>query len=116
MMTAMQNPTDGTHLVALCTCPPDKAASIARELVRRRLCACVNIVPGLLSVYAWKGAVEEDNESLLLIKTRDDRLAALESAIREIHPYEIFELIACRIENGHEPYLHWIDESVLPPA
>jgi periplasmic divalent cation tolerance protein len=105
---------DICHLVAYCTCPPEKADEIARELVRRRVCACVNVVPGLRSVYTWKGAVEEDHESLLVIKTRSDRFGALEAAVREVHPYEVFELIASPVEAGNAAYLRWLDESVDP--
>ena len=101
------------HLIALCTCPPDKAAEIARELVRRRVCACVNVVPGLRSVYVWKGKVEEDAESLLVIKTREDRFSELESAVREVHPYEVFELIATQVDRGSENYIRWLDETMV---
>lgn len=115
-VTAMSDPNERSHLVALCTCPPEKAARIATELVRRRLCACVNVVPGLVSVYRWKGAVEEDDESLLVIKTRRDSFRALEAAVRELHPYEVFELVALRIDVGSAPYLRWLDESLASEA
>ncbi len=104
------------HLVAYCTCPPEKADEIARELVRRRVCACVNVVPGLRSVYTWKGEVEEDSESLLVIKTRSDCFGALESAVAALHPYEVFELIATRVRAGNAAYLRWLDESVSMQA
>jgi len=78
----MNDKQDTRHLIAFCTCPPEKAPKIARELVRRRVCACVNVVPGLRSVYTWKGEVEEDAESLLVIKTRADRFGALDSGAR----------------------------------
>ena len=108
----MPDKQDRAYLVAFCTCPPEKAGEIARELVRRRVCACVNVVPGLRSVYIWKGAVEEDAESLLVIKTRADRFRALERAVAEVHPYEVFELIATQVETGNAAYLSWLDESV----
>jgi periplasmic divalent cation tolerance protein len=104
--------SDHSYCVALCTCPPEKAEQIAGELVRRRVCACVNVVPGLTSVYEWKGAVEQDTESLLIIKTRADRFADLEAAVAELHPYEVFELVALPLERGNAAYLGWID-SVL---
>ena len=97
------------YLIAYCTCPGSIAAQIARTLVQRRVCACVNVIPGLVSVYEWKGAVEEDAESLLVIKTRQDRFEALEGVIREVHPYETFELVATAVESGSRPYLDWID-------
>lgn len=98
-----------SHLIAYCTCPGDDAVRIARDLVQRRVCACVNVIPGLVSVYEWKGKVEEDAEALLIIKTQESQFGELERAVREVHPYEIFELIACRIDRGHRPYMEWID-------
>ncbi len=106
-----ETPSD-RYLIAYCTCPADIAAQVSRELVRRRVCACVNVVPGLTSVYEWKGTIEEDAESLLVIKTREDRFDELELAVRELHPYETFELIAARVGRGNRAYLDWID-SVL---
>lgn len=100
---------DPTYCVALCTCPPKKAEHIAGELVRRRVCACVNVVPGLTSVYEWKGEIERDSESLLVIKTRADRFGELEAAVAALHPYEVFELIALPVERGNAAYLGWID-------
>ena len=101
-----------TYCVGLCTCPPDKAEQNARGLVRRRACACGNVIPGLTSVYEWKGAVEQDAESLLVIKTRADRFADLEAAVAELHPYEGFELIALPVERVSAAYLGWIDSSL----
>jgi periplasmic divalent cation tolerance protein len=90
----------------------EDAEHIARTLVQRRLAACVNIVPGLTSVYAWKGEVESDQELLLVIKTRRERLDALRQALLKIHPYEVPELIALPVEGGSEAYLKWIGDSV----
>ncbi len=107
-----QRSGDTVRLIAFCTCPPGKGLELARELVRRRLCACVNILPGVRSVYEWKGAIEEDAEELLLIKTRSERFAALELALRELHPYEVFELISAKLEAGSQDYLRWLDAAV----
>jgi len=90
----------------------EDADRIARGLVERRLAACVNVVPGLLSTYRWKGALEREGELLLLIKTRAEKLDALREALVALHPYEVPELIALRIEAGYAPYLAWLDESV----
>jgi periplasmic divalent cation tolerance protein len=90
----------------------EDAERIASELVERRLAACVNIVPGLVSVYRWKGAVERDTEVLLVMKTRGERLEALRQALVDLHPYEVPELVALPIVGGHPPYLAWLDESV----
>lgn len=98
-------------LVVLVTCPPDKAPAIAGALVEERVAACVNVVPGLSSVYRWKGAVHNDAEALLLVKTTRDRFEALKQAVLRHHPYELPEIIALPVELGHAPYLDWVIES-----
>jgi periplasmic divalent cation tolerance protein len=101
------------RVVALSTVgTAEDAERIARALVERRLAACVNVVPGVVSVYRWKGAVERDEERLLVIKTRAERLEELRRALVELHPYEVPELLALPVEAGHGPYLAWLDESV----
>jgi periplasmic divalent cation tolerance protein len=101
------------RVVALSTVgTAEDAERIARALVERRLAACVNVVPGVVSFYRWKGAVEKDEERLLVIKTRAERLEALREALVELHPYEVPELVALPVEAGHAPYLAWLDESV----
>jgi periplasmic divalent cation tolerance protein len=92
----------------------EDADRIALALVERRVAACVNIVPGLVSIYRWKGKVESDREWLLIIKSRQDRVEALRAALVSLHPYEVPELIVLSIEAGHLPYLAWIDDSVEP--
>tara|TARA_Y100001968_G_C19302108_1_gene689653 strand:- start:115 stop:435 length:321 start_codon:yes stop_codon:yes gene_type:complete len=100
--------------VVLCTAPETEAADLARELVTRRLAACCNIVPGLRSIYRWKGELCDDGEALLLIKTRADRVAELSAALVELHPYDCPEVIALPLEEGegNPAYLQWLmDES-----
>ena len=103
-------------VVCLVTTPPDQALPIAAALVERELVACVNVVAGVQSVYRWKGAVEHDEESLLVIKTTRAALAALDAALRELHPYETFELVALDVAGGSADYLDWIVASVTAPA
>ena len=88
------------------------AQRIGRALVERRLVACVNVVPGVTSIYAWKGSVTTDTELLLVMKTRREKLDEVRSALLELHPYEVPELIALPIEGGHGAYLEWIEDSV----
>lgn len=96
-------------LLILCTCPDaESAAAIARTLVGERLAACVNRVPGLTSVYRWRGEIHEDNEVLLLIKTRRERFEALRARLVALHPYDVPEVIALEIAAGHAPYLEWL--------
>lgn len=86
----------------------DSARRIARELVERRLAACVNMLPGVQSVYRWQGAIEEEGEITLLIKTTATRYAELEAALRSLHPYQLPEVIALPIANGLPAYLDWV--------
>jgi periplasmic divalent cation tolerance protein len=90
----------------------EDAQRIARALVERGLAACVNIVPGVTSIYRWKGQVEAAAERLLVIKTRAQRFEALCQALVELHPYELPEVVAMPLECGHAAYLAWLDESV----
>lgn len=99
-----------SHLAAFTTCDSLEAARrMARHLVDRRVAACVNIIPGVESVYRWQGAVESASEWLLMIKTRRDQFDALAAALREVHHYEVPELIAVDITAGLPAYLDWID-------
>ena len=103
----------GGPLVAFTTVAnQDDAERIARSLVEKGLAACVNVVPGVLSFYRWKGALERDQEWLLVIKTRGERFEALRTALVAEHPYELPELIALPIAAGHQPYLDWLQSSV----
>ena len=89
---------------------PDRAAaeSLADALITERLAACVNILAPCRSVYRWKGAVQHDEEHPVLIKTSEERYAALEQAIRARHPYELPEIVALPIERGLAAYLDWL--------
>ena len=98
-------------LVCFCTCPDaDSAARLAETLVGERLAACVNVVPGLRSVYRWRGAVERSDEVLLLIKTTRPRLPALSARVLELHPHELPEVVAVEVAGGLSAYLDWVAE------
>lgn len=90
----------------------DEARRIAEALVDRRLAACVNVVPGILSIYRWKGKREEANEWLLLIKTTHAAFERVRDAIKEMHSYDLPECLCLTIEDGSEEYLNWLAESV----
>jgi periplasmic divalent cation tolerance protein len=90
----------------------DEASRIARALIERRLAACVNVVPGVRSTYRWQGAVRTDAEWLLIVKTRRDRFDEVRAAIRELHSYELPEVVMLDVAEGDAAYLAWIDESL----
>ncbi len=96
-------------IVTFCTCP-DKltAEKIARLLVENQLAACINIVPGITSVYRWQGNIETADEHLLVIKSPVQAYTALETAIRQHHPYELPEIISLSIAHGLPEYINWI--------
>ncbi|MGR9012134.1 MAG: divalent-cation tolerance protein CutA [Gammaproteobacteria bacterium] len=98
------------HLMIFCTCPDkDAAEKLARLLVEGNIAACVNILPGITSLYKWKGQVETAEECLLLIKAHKDCYQVIETTLRNHHPYDLPEIIAVPIERGLPEYLHWID-------
>jgi periplasmic divalent cation tolerance protein len=95
--------------IVIVTCPnPDVAASLARTLVEEGLAACGNIVPGLRSIYRWQGAVVDEPEVLLLLKTTAERFEPLRARVVALHPYEVPEVLSLAVEAGHAPYLAWV--------
>ncbi|XP_073809583.1 protein CutA homolog isoform X1 [Danio rerio] len=110
---ASQTYSSGTHSAAFVTCPNDTVAKqLARGIVEKKLAACVNIVPQITSVYEWQGKIEEDNEVLLMIKTRSSKIPELAEYVRSNHPYEVAEVISLPIDQGNPPYLKWIGDVV----
>ncbi len=100
------------YRVIFITAPVDKGEEIARYLVEHKLAACVNIVPAVKSIYWWQGKVEEDSESLLIVKTSSEKVGELIEKVRQIHPYSVPEIVSMRIEEGNPDYLKWIDGSL----
>ncbi len=90
----------------------DEARKIAHRLVETQLAACVNIIPGVESIYRWQGNIESSREWLLLIKTSAERFPAARHAIRAMHSYELPECIAINIEDGSPEYLKWLADSL----
>lgn len=100
---------EGVRIV-LATVPPGEAATLARALVEEGLAACVNLLPGIASTYRWKGAVEEAQETLMVLKTSAPRLETLRERFVELHPYEVPEFLVLAVESGLEAYLAWVTE------
>ena len=88
----------------------DDGKKLAHALVEERLAACVTLQPNVTSVYEWKGAIEEESECLVFIKTRRKRLRALKQRLVELHSYDVPELIALPITDGSRAYLNWVKE------
>lgn len=110
-MAPVGEPTE--PLVVLTTCPDDAAAArIARELVESGLAACVSRVGPVHSTYRWQGAIRDEPEALLLIKTVTTRYPELEMRLKSLHPYEVPEIIALPVTAGSAAYLSWLQGAV----
>ena len=108
----MANP-DATYCVVLVTAGShENAGLIARTLVEERLAACCNILPGIRSVYRWEGRVTEDEELLLICKSQSALFPRLERRVRDLHTYDVPEVVMLPLTEGSAPYLAWIDESL----
>jgi periplasmic divalent cation tolerance protein len=92
----------------------EQAAAIARALVGERLAACVNIVGPVRSIYRWRDAVEDEREYLLIIKTRATLYLKVEARVRELHTYEVPEVLSLHAERGSPPYIQWLLDSTGP--
>ena len=88
-----------------------QATTIARALVKEKLAACVNIVPGIASIYVWEGKLEEGREVLLLIKSRAALSKRLTARVRQLHSYSVPEVVTIPIASGNPDYLRWVRES-----
>lgn len=115
MTTPPTQPVDTTRLV-FTSAPPDKAHGLGRALVEARVAACVQVLPGVRSIYWWRGAVQDEPESVLLCKTVEDKVEALTALLLEAHPYEVPEMLVVRPEVGLAPYLAWVAQEVAPDS
>jgi periplasmic divalent cation tolerance protein len=96
-------------ILVLTTLPTaDAAAEVAKTVVDEKLAACANILPALRSIYRWEGKVQDENEVLVLLKTRQAQYERLKARILGLHPYEVPEVLAIPVEQGNQPYLDWI--------
>lgn len=103
-------------VVVQCSCPDaGSAARIARTLVKERLAACVQVLPGVASTYRWQGEVQVADEVLLLIKTSRACLDALTTRLPALHPYDLPELIVLETVGGLDRYLDWVEAETAPP-
>ena len=99
-------------VIVLSTAPnQDMAVTLARTLVEERLAACVNVVPGVRSIYSWEGAIHDDGELLLVVKTRAEKQEAVVARITELHEYDVPEAVVLPVIAGSEAYLTWLSEA-----
>jgi periplasmic divalent cation tolerance protein len=99
-------------IVVLSTAPSDKSASLAKMLIETHVVACVNVVP-VRSYYRWKGEFCDEQEHLLIAKTTREKAGIVIAAIKDLHPYEVPEIIALPVIDGHLPYLEWVTQETL---
>ncbi len=102
------------RMILVTTDSEEQAVSIARALVSERLAACVNIVGPIRSIYRWRDAVNDDREYLLIIKTRATLYIKVETRVRELHSYEVPEVLALNADRGSPPYIKWLLDSTGP--
>jgi periplasmic divalent cation tolerance protein len=102
-------------VLALSTFPDaDTAQRVAREIVELRLAACGNVLPQIHSVYRWQGKVESADEALAIFKLSVNRYAEFETKLRSLHPYDVPEIVSCKIDRGFPEYLRWVLDSCAP--
>ncbi|KAH8739349.1 divalent cation tolerance protein [Cryptosporidium ryanae] len=99
-------------LVYVTTSSQAEAVLIAKTLVEQKLCACVNIIPEIKSIYSYNGRINDDTETMLVIKSTKELFNALEKSILKLHSYEVPEIIATSITHGHNKFINWIQETV----
>jgi periplasmic divalent cation tolerance protein len=103
------------RIVVTTTADPEEAARLGRRLIEERLAACATLIPAVQSLYRWQGRVESSTETLLVLKTGPEQLAALEARLRKLHSYQIPEFLVLTIDSASESYLDWLQESLRQP-
>ncbi len=100
-------------MIYVTTSTREEAISIARQLVKSRLAACANVLPAATSIYWWQGALQEDSEAVLIVKTRRDLVGEVTAKVKELHSYDCPCVVSLRLEGGNEDYLEWIAKETL---
>lgn len=104
----------GFSVVLVTVGSPEEGEKIGRSLVEKQLAACVNVIPGITSIYKWKGEIEKDSECLLVIKTKFHLFSDVKEEVLNGHSYDLPEIIELPIQNGFSEYLDWIDDNIKP--
>jgi periplasmic divalent cation tolerance protein len=110
----MLESTSTARIVLTTAANPDEGRRLGRTLVEERLAACATLIPAVESIYHWKGAVESAAETMLLLKTEADELAAMEARLLALHTYDTPEFLVLPIEQGSQAYLAWMRASLIP--
>jgi periplasmic divalent cation tolerance protein len=111
----MSDTTPPAHIVLTTTANPEEANRLGRTLVEEQLAACATLIPAVQSIYRWQGQIESSTETLLLLKTGPDQLAALEARLLELHSYQTPEFLVLGVEAASQPYLEWMRASLREP-
>jgi periplasmic divalent cation tolerance protein len=111
----MPSPAPPARIVLTTVANPEEATRLGRTLVEERLAACATLIPGAQSIYRWHGEVESSSETLLLIKTGPEQLAALEAHLLELHSYQTPEFLVLAVDAASKPYLDWLQENLRQP-
>jgi len=112
---APDSPPPADFIVVLVTVPDDEVAGrLAHALVSEKLAACVNVLPGVRSVYAWEGEICNEGELLCLVKTRRELFSTVRERVLELHPYQVPEIVALPFLEGSAPYLTWLRDNTRP--
>jgi periplasmic divalent cation tolerance protein len=114
--TPLESPQPADFVVVFVTAPSvEVAANLAKALVTEKLVACVNILPGLRSIYTWEGKVCDEEEVLCVLKTRRELFPTLRDRVTTLHPYQVPEIIALPLVEGSAPYLAWLRDETRTP-
>lgn len=109
----MKSPAKAAVAAVVTTAPDaDIAENLATRIVEERLAACANVVPGVTSIYRWKGEVQRDSEVLIVFKTTPAGVASLRDRIAELHPYDVPEILAVPVPDGSAEYMEWVHDEV----
>lgn len=98
--------------LVFCSAPNDVAEGLARELVERKLVACVNVLPGATAIYRWQGALQRETETLMWMESAGEAMPALLEALTHLHPYEVPKILALDASDAHPGYLDWVRSQV----
>lgn len=109
----MEGASTFARIVLTAASGAEEAERLARTLVEERLAACATLIPSVRSIYRWKDAIEDATETLLLLKTGNEQLAALEARLRELHSYETPEFLVLNVESGSRAYLEWLAANLV---